>query len=751
MSALFGAPLRRVEDRRFLTGRGRYVDDIAAPGALHAAFLRSPHAHARLLSVDAAAARVMPGVRLVLTGDELPDWGTLHVASPLDLETPLREIARPALAQGRVRFVGEAVALVVADTAAAARDAAEAIEAGYDMLPAIADPEAALADGAPLLHDAAPGNLAFLWRRGDADAIAAAFAGAAHVTARRIPNPRVSASPLEPRAAIAAWDGTRFTLTCNGQGVHGMRAAICAAMNLPEAALRVVAPDVGGGFGVKNVAFPEHLCLLHAARLLGAPVRWTATLSEDFAASAHGRGFHATARLALDGEGRCLALEVDAVAEMGAYLSSHGPWCPTQAAGTAMGGCYAIPRIGVTVRGAMTNTAPMEAYRGAGKPEANYIIETLLDAAARETGRDPQALRALNLIAAHPYRTAMGMEIRDGAFPARLAEAARLADRAGFAARRAASEGRGRRRGFGLTCFLETARGAPGEWASLRVHGDGMLDLAVGTQSNGQGHETSFPQLAADLLGLDPARFRYIQADTDAVAEGKGHGGARSLHQGGEAIRLAAGRLLERARTAAARLLQSVPEALCYEGGRFELPDGRSVTLDQIAAEEGLEAAAAHDNALVTFPNGAHAAEVEIDPETGEVRLLSYLAVDDYGAVLNPILAIGSVQGGLAQGIGQALTERIAYDADGAQLLSAGFMDYALPRAEDLPDLRVELRQDAPTAANGLGVKGTGQAGAIAAPQAVMAAIRDALGGRDIAMPATPEAVWRACARPDSR
>jgi carbon-monoxide dehydrogenase large subunit len=740
---MFGTSLRRFEDARLLTGRGRYTDDLAPEGALHAMFLRSPHAHARILSVEAREARAMPGVRCVLTAVDLPGWASLPVNPPLDCEVPLRVPPRPALAGERVHHVGQPVALVVAETLAAARDAAEATEVEYEALPAIADPRAALAGGAPALHPEAPGNLAVLWRRGDAASVAATMARAAHVTALRIPQPRVTASPLEARAALAEWDGSRFTLTLSGQGVHAIRAALCAAMGLREDELRVVAPDVGGGFGPKNVAFPEHPPLLHAARLLGAPIRWCPMQGEDLAMAGHGRGMEADARLALDADGRFLALEVDAIADLGAFISSNGAWCPTQAAGTAQGGCYAIPEIAVTVRGAFTNTCPLEAYRGAGKPEANYIVETLIEAAARETGRDPAELRARNLIAAVPYRTAMGMEIRDGAFPARLAEAARLADKEGFPARRAASEARGRRRGFGLTCFLETARGSPGEWASLRVRADGGVDLAVGTQSNGQGHETSFPQLAATLLGLQPHSVRYIQADTDLVAQGKGHGGARSLHQGGEAIRLAADGLLAKARSAAARLLQAPPEALRFAAGRFELTDGRGLTLAEIAAEEPLEQATSHDNALVTFPNGAHAAEVELDPDTGEVRLLSYLAVDDYGRVLNPMLTVGSVQGGLAQGIGQALMERVAYDGDG-QLLSASFMDYAIPRAEDLPELRVELREDAPTAANGLGVKGSGQAGCIAAPQAVMAAVRDALGGRAIEMPAAPEAVWRA-------
>ncbi|WP_207536818.1 xanthine dehydrogenase family protein molybdopterin-binding subunit [Sabulicella rubraurantiaca] len=736
---LFGAPLRRFEDARFLTGRGDYVADRAPSGALRAVFLRSPHAHANLLSVNVEAARAMPGVRLILTGADLAaaGIGSLRCANTLaGAEIPLREPPRPCLATDRVRHVGEAVALVVAETEAQALDAAEFIAADYDALPAVTDP---LDPAGPALHDVAPDNIAFLWGKGDSEAVRDGFVRAARVIEAAIPNPRVTCAPIEPRAALAWEEGGRLHLLCNGQAVHGMRAQIASAMALEPDRLRVVAPDVGGGFGVKNVAFPEHIALLHATRLLGAPIRWISTQAEDFAASAHGRALHGTARLALDAEGRMLALDVQAVAEMGAYLSLHGPHCPTNAASTAMGGCYDIPAIRFSVRGVFTNAAPIEAYRGAGKPEANFLIESLIE----QAGEERHALRARNLIASHPHRTALGMNILEGAFPERLQEAERLADRAGFADRRKESEARGRLRGFGLTCFLETARGTPGEWARLRMQKDGSVELAVGTQSNGQGHETSFPQYAATLLDLPPEQFRYVQADTDRIARGNGHGGARSLHMGGEAIRLAAAAMLASARTAAARLLQCDPNALHYAAGRFTLTDCRGLELAEVAALEGaLEGEAAHGVDLVTFPNGAHAAEVEVDPETGEVVLLSYLAVDDYGRVLNPLLLRGSVQGGLAQGIGQALMERIAYDGDG-QLLSAGFSDYAMPRAADLPDLRVELREDHPTEANGLGVKGSGQAGCIAAPQAVMAAIRDALGA-DITMPASPEKIWRA-------
>ncbi|UPY35165.1 molybdopterin cofactor-binding domain-containing protein [Sediminicoccus sp. KRV36] len=746
---MFGQSIRRLEDDRFLRGQGRYMSDQAAPeGTLQAYFLRSPHAHAALGGIMLDAARAVPGVQLILTGADLRAGGigSLPCLPILEAERPLLIPPRPALAQGRVRHVGEAVACIIAETREAAEDAAELIEVDYTPLDAVSTTGAALAQGAPQLHAEVPGNLAFVWRRGDAAAVAAAMQAAAHVTTRHIPNQRVTCAPIEPRAALALLEDGQLTLHLNGQNMHAIRGQICAAMGLPPEALHLLAPDVGGGFGVKNVAFGEHVVLLHAARLLRRPIRWVAEMAEDFAASAHGRGMDATARLALDAEGLILALEVDAVSEMGAYLSSNGPYCASHTPATALSGCYDIPAIHFTARGAFSNTAPMEAYRGAGKPEANFIVEMMIEAAAHETGRDPQALRALNMVRAYPHRTALGQQIRDGDFAARLDECAVLADRAGFAARRAESAARGKRRGFGLTCFLETARGAPGEWARLRASSDGLVELAIGTQSNGQGHETSFPQYIAHLLDIPITDIRYVQADTARIERGNGHGGARSLHMGGEAMRQAAGVLLAHGRSVAARLLQCMPDALHYAAGRFGLPDGRGLTLAEIATEEGtLEGEVAHSVDLVTFPNGAHAAEIELDPETGEIRLLRYTAVDDYGRLLNPMLARGQVMGGVAQGIGQALMERIAYDPETAQLLSAGFMDYAMPRAADLPDLRVELREDQPTLANGLGVKGTGQAGCIAAPQAIMAAIRDAVGA-DVAMPATPEAVWRVLA-----
>lgn len=714
--AFIGQSIRRFEDQRFLTGQGRYVADIAVPGALHMGVVRSPYAHARIVSIQGAC----------LTGADLP----MRLPCPAQIGVPLALAERPVLAHGVVRHVGEAVAFVFADTPEAARDAAEAVQVEYDILPANADPLAGLA--APPLHP--HGNQAFDWQKGDAAATEAAFAVAAHVTQLTIGNHRVTCAPIETRAAIAQPDGT---LIVNGQAVHGMRRQLAQALGWEEAALRVIVPDVGGGFGVKNVPFPEHVGLLHMARASGRPCRWVAEQSDDFAASAHGRGMHVQAALALDGDGRFLGLRVDGLAELGAYAAPNGPSCPTNSFGTAIGGGYAIPAIHARMRGVYTNTAPIEAYRGAGKPEANYITEMLIEAAAREHGFSATALRAKNLVAAHPHVTAMAMTIADGQFPANLAAAEALADREGFAARRAAARAAGRRRGMAVTCFMETARGAFGEWARARLGADGRVELALGSHSNGQGHETSFCQIAADHLGLPLDAFDYVQGDTSKVARGNGHGGARSLHQGGRALVEAMDALTEAARPIAARLLQA--EVVEFRAGAFHAGEA-SVALTQLGPLEGV---GDHDSSLCTFPHGAHIAEVEIDAQTGEVTLQRYVACDDYGRVVNPMLTIGQAQGGLAQGIGQALLERIAYDGD-AQLLSATFMDYCLPRASDLPDLEIHLRPGSPASVNPLGVKGVGQAGCIAAPQAVMAAILDALDGQAVAMPATPEAIWRA-------
>jgi carbon-monoxide dehydrogenase large subunit len=759
-----GRPLRRREDARFLTGAGRYTADVEAPGALHLHVLRSPHAHARVLGVEAGAARAAPGVRLVLTGADLAAAGVGPLPCPAVVNTtgPLIVPERHALARDRVRHVGEPVACVVADTAALARDAAEAVEVSYDPLPAVVGSHAALAPGAPRIWQQAPGNQAFRFERGDRAAVEAAFARAAHVVSLHLVNQRLHAAPIEPRAAIGRHDPATdgFDLVLSGQSVHTIRAQLAGpVLGVPEDRVRLSCPDVGGGFGLKNFLYPEHVLVLHAARLLGRPVRWVAEPSEEWQAAVHARDLQGTARLALDAEGGFLALHADMAADLGAYCSAFGPGVPTNSISNAMATVYAVPAVLLEVRGAFTNTLPVDAYRGAGKPEANYMMERLVDAAARRLGFDPVALRRRNLVTCFPHRSAFGITMDSGGFAEALDAAEALADRTGFAGRRAESGARGKLRGLGLACFLETARGSPGEWAAVRFPADGSVEIAVGTQSNGQGHETSFAQVAADRLGVPVESFRLVQADTAAVARGNGHGGARSLHMGGTALVLALEKALDRARRLAAHLLQASPGELVFAAGRFAVEGTeRGVDLFALARaardaanlpdgmEPGLDAEADNPSDLITFPGGAHIAEVEVDPDTGEAALLRYQAVDDYGRLVNPLLTEGQVQGGLAQGIGQALLEQVAYDPGSGQLLSGSLMDYALPRAGDLPPLPVRF-VSVPTASNPLGVKGAGQAGAIAAPHTVVLAVLDALaplGVSTLDMPATPERVWRA-------
>jgi carbon-monoxide dehydrogenase large subunit len=669
---------------------------------------------------------------------------------------------RRALARDRVRHVGDPVAFVVADTSDQARDAAERIAVAYRPLPAVVDATAALAAEAPLLWDEAPGNLSYRFERGDKAAVDAALAGAAHVVEIELVNNRLVVAPIEPRAAIGHYDGAadRLELLLTGQGVHSLRRQLAdAVFHMPPERIVVRAPDVGGGFGVKNFLYPEWVLVLWAARRLGRPVKWLAERGEEFVSSAQGRDNHTRGRLAIDQNGRFLALDVDTVANLGAYLSTNGPGSSTNSPASAMGGVYAIPAVFMTVRGAFTNTVPIDAYRGAGKPEANYLIERLVDRAARRLALDPVSLRRRNLISHFPYRSGLGVAIDCGRFAANLEEMAQRVLTEGFAARRQAAAQRGRLRGLGIACFLETSRGTPGERAEIRFETDGRVALVLGTQSNGQGHETSFAQIAADLLGLPIAAFRFVQADTGQVRSGNGHGGARSMHMGGAALHQAAQMVRSKGRAIAAHLLQADADEVSFSAGRFTVGGGeRGIDLLSLAEaardpanlpdgmSPGLDADAYNDSDVFTFPNGCHVAEIEIDPETGVVTLERYAAIDDYGRLINPMLTVGQVRGGLAQGIGQALLEHTVYDEQSGQLLSGSLMDYALPRADDLPPFDITLAE-LPTAVNPLGVKGAGQAGCIAAPQTIVNAILDALsplGIEHIDMPATPERVWRA-------
>jgi carbon-monoxide dehydrogenase large subunit len=762
MPPLRGQSLRRLEDERFLTGRGRYIEDIDLPGQAWMHVVRSPHAHAMITRIDTAPARAVAGVLGVFTAADLAELGSLPCTVPVASLRPMIAPPRFALASERVRHVGDPVAFVVAETRDAARNAAEAVAADYEVLPCVVDAPAALRSGAPQLWDQAAGNLSYRFQKGDAAAVQAAFAAAAHVVELELVNNRIVISAIEPRGAIASYDeASGFYLRFSGAGVHALRTQLAEAVfRVPQERMRLSCPDVGGGFGVKNALYPEWVMLLWAARHLNRPVKWIGERTEDFVTTAQGRDNVTSACLALDADGDFLALKVATIAGLGAYLSSGGPGSSTNAPANAMGSGYVIPAIFMDVRGAFTNTVPIDAYRGAGKPEVNYMMERLVDAAARQCGFDPIALRRRNLVARFPYRKALGTVIDCGRFAANLDAAVLAADHAGFVARRGAAAAQGRLRGIGVTCFMETARGAPNEGAEIRFDDDGKVALLVGTQSNGMGHETAFAQIAADLLGLPIETFRYVQADTALVRDGNGHGGARSMHMGGAALCKAADAMLAKGRAVAARLLQASPAQVEFAAGRFAVRDEPSRNIDLLSL-----ARAARDPAnlpdgetpgldtyvwnlldLITYPNGCHIAEVEIDPETGAVTLERYTAVDDFGTLLNPMLTLGQIQGGVVQGIGQALFEHTVYDPETGQLLSGSFMDYTLPRAAHLPPLDISF-EGVPTGANPLGVKGSGQAGAIASPQAVICAVLDALAPRGVThidMPATPERIWRA-------
>ena len=711
--------------------------------------LRSPHAHAVLGAIDTASASAQPGVLRILTAADLHDLGPIPCSARIPTVGPLHIPFHPALARDRVRYVGEPVAAVVAETALAARDAAELVDVGYDPLPCITEAVDALAPGAPLLWDDVPGNLSFTFRKGDGDEAEHALAAAAHVAELTLVNNRVIVAPLEHRAAIGTFSETDgFSLVLSGMGVHQLRDDLAGSVfRVPPERMHVSVPDVGGGFGVKNPLYPEPVLCLWAARALGRPVRWASDHGEDFVSTAHGRDNFSHVRLGLDADGNFLALVVDTVANLGAYVSTGGPGPSTTAPGNAMGGGYDIPHVAMTTRGAFTNTVPLDAYRGAGKPEANYLMERLVDEAARLTGIDRVELRRRNLVHAFPHATAMATTIDTGRFAANIDPALSTADATGFPARRTESDRQRRLRGLGVCCFLETARGAMDEGAGVFFTAGGRVSLRLGTHSNGQGHETVFPRLLAARLGLPEDLVDFVQADTRLVPHGNGHGGARSLHQGGTALVATVGQVLDKARPLAARLLQARPDDLVFAAGSWTAGE-RSVSLPEIARESpgALDTWAWTAQDRITFPNGVHVAEVEVDPDTGSIALLRYSAVDDFGTVIDPVLLRGQVQGGLAQGIGQALCERTVYDPESGQLLSGTFMDYAIPRAADLPDLVVEL-DGVPTASNPLGVKGAGQAGAMAAPQTVVAAVLDALrplGVTHLDMPLTPERVWAA-------
>lgn len=762
-----GQPVRRVEDQRFLTGRGHFTDDIDFAGQAHAFVLRSPHAHARLRTIDIDAARSSPGVLAVLVGADLAADGIGGIPCAYTTDEAMKAPFRPALATDRVVHVGEAVAVVVAETLELAKDAAELVDIDYDPLPAVADSTLAIAPGAPELWPECPGNVCFTWETGDEAETSAAFAKARHVVALDLVNNRIAPTAMEPRAAIGSYVDGRFTLHSGSQGSHTLRGWLARhVFKVPKDAIRVVSPDVGGGFGMRIFLFPEHVLVLWAAKRLGRPVKWVGDRSESFLADTHGRDHVSHAELALNAQGKFLGLRVSTVANLGAYLSQYGAFIPTEAGSAMLAGVYATPAIHVRVRGVMTNTAPVDAYRGAGRPEAAYLVERMVDCAARQLGLTPDEIRRRNFIPpdAMPFRTPLGNTYDSGDFARNMDDAMARARWADFPARRSEAAARGRLRGIGMSTYIESCGGGGDEGAEIRMDADGFVTILIGTQSTGQGHETAYAQIAADQLGIPIERVRVVQGDTDVVKDGRGTGGSRSLPVGGVAVGRAVDELVASARRVAAHLLQA--EQVDFAGGRFTVHGSeRSIELMELAAlaadpsnlpegvAPGLAASARFEPPASTFPNGCHVCELEVDPETGTVAIVGYTIVDDFGVVLNPLLLAGQVYGGTVQGIGQALMERAAYDPESAQLVSGTFLDYAVPHAADIPAFQFATNE-VPCRTNPFGIKGAGEAGAIGAPPAVINALVDALahlGIRHIDMPATPLAIWQVIRAAQSR
>jgi len=752
-----GQPITRKEDEALLRGAGRYVADHAPAGLLHAVVLRSPHAHARFRITDTAKARALPGVKLILTGADIQDLGDLPCGAAIP-DVTVAMPPYPILAHEEVRHVGDAVAFVTAETLERARDAAEAIAIEWEPLPHVIGAEAALAPGAPALWPNIRGNLAFEATLGDAKATARAFAMAAHTVSLALVNQRLVANFLDTRGVIAEYDAPsdRLTLTLGSQGSHIVRDVLCAqVLKIPPAKLRVVTPDVGGGFGSKLFPYREYALAAVAARRLGRPVKWIAERSEHFLADTQGRDNITRLKLALDEDARILALEVDIIADMGAYLSAYAPFIPYLGAGMAPG-VYDIPACHVRVRGAFTNTVPVDAYRGAGRPEAAYAIERLIDVAARELDVAPEALRRKNFIrrTAMPYTTATAKIYDSGDFAAHLKRAQAIGDWAGFARRRAGAKKSGLLRGIGIATYVEACGNNGPDSARLTLDADGGVTVYSGAQSTGQGHATAYAQIVADHLGLAPERVRMVQGDTDVIASGTGTGGSSSIPCGGASVAGAAKKLARNLKDLAADALEAGASDLEFADGFVRVAGtDRAIAFAELAGRPGAAEKLATEDAFVpeaaTYPNGTHLAEVEIDPETGGCRLTNYVMVDDFGVTLNPLLLAGQVHGGTAQGIGQALMENTVYDADSGQLVSASLLDYALPRAADVPAFTFETC-NVPCRTNPLGVKGAGEAGAIGSCPAVINAISDALWRayriRHIDMPATPERLWSAIA-----
>ena len=771
-----GARVRRKEDQRFITGKGRYTDDINVAGQAYAAFVRSPHAHADINGIDTSAAAAAEGVLGVLTGEDLAADGVGPLICGWMIHSkdgsPMKMGGHPALAQGKVRYVGNEVAVVVAETLAQARAAAELVEVDYNVLDAVVDTAKAQDSGAPQIHDEAPGNTIFEWEIGDKDATEAAFSSAAHVTSIDLVNNRLVPNAMEPRAAIGDYDsGTdSFTLYTTSQNPHVARLVLAAFIGIaPEHKLRVVAPDVGGGFGSKIFIYAEETVCVWAAKKVGRPVKWTGERSESFMADAHGRDHVTHAELALDGDGKIQGLRVKTIANLGAYMSTFSSSVPTYLYGTLLSGQYDIPAIYCEVDAVYTNTTPVDAYRGAGRPEATYVVERLMETAARETGTDPAELRRRNFVGEFPYATQVIMTYDAGDYHASLDEACKLIDYAGFTARKAESKKNGKLRGIGFSNYIEACGIAPsaavgslgagvGLWesAEVRVNPTGTVEVLTGSHSHGQGHETTFAQLVSEKLGIPIEQVEIVHGDTDKVQFGMGTYGSRSGAVGMSAIYQACDKVIAKAKKVAAHTLEASEDDIEFKDGSFSVAGtdksmafAPEVSLAAYVAhnlpegmEPGLKEGSFYDPTNFTFPAGCHICEVEVDPDTGITEIVDWVAVDDFGTVINPMIVEGQVHGGIAQGVGQALTEGCVYDASG-QLVTGSYMDYCMPRADNLPELRLGFTETT-CPSNPLGLKGCGEAGAIAAPAALMNAITDALDVVDVPMPATPQNVWQA-------
>jgi carbon-monoxide dehydrogenase large subunit len=768
-----GQPVRRVEDQRFLTGRSRYVDDIQLPHMLHGAVLMSPHAHARIRAINTQAARETPGVALVLTGEDFKREGLGGIPPlfmPEDMGGPKGyRTFRPLLEATKVRYVGDRVAFVVAQTPEQARIAAELVEVDYEPLPAVVNAEDAAKEGAPKVwDDNAAGNLAFPLMMGNKEATEAAFAKAKHTVSVRLYNNRITANAMEPRAAIGDFSNESYTLYTSSQNPHGVRSILAGAVfKVAEIRIRVISPDVGGGFGMKGDTYPEDGLVLWASRKLGRPVKWVATRTESLLGDNHGRDQLVNAEMALDENGKILAVRAQALHAVGAYVTNAGV-VPVLCALRNIPNVYVVPAMLVASKATFTHTTPLGPYRGAGRPEASYVIERLMDQAARTLDMDPVELRRRNYIppSAMPYNTtagwtvgaAVGWTYDSGDFAKLTDRCLELADWQGFEKRKKDSETKGRLRGRALIYYLEDS-GVFNERMELRFDPSGMVTIVAGTHSHGQGHATTYAQLVSDWLGVPFENIRLVQGDTDAVAFGRGTYASRSAMLGGSALKGAADAIIEKAKAMAAHLMETSSKDIEFQAGRFTVVGtDRSLPLTDVAKAffrpvgpttkfgTGLDASGS-SNVPPTFPNGSHACELEIDPETGVVEIDRYAVVDDVGRVINPMICHGQIEGALAQGIGQALMENVAFDRESGQMLSASFMDYAMPRAADLPPHYQLDFIDVPARTNPLGVKGVGEAGCVGAPPVVMNAILDALwplGVHELDMPATPHRVWQA-------